>query len=104
MVGACAHVGPLWPSDYPRECYRMIVSCLKGRVGHVVRTLIVLLHCASYALAQSAPSSSDRAWHGSGEKQIETEARRFGESRVTTDPGKTYSLAELIDFAETHNP
>jgi len=78
----------------------MIVS----RVGHVVRVLFVLLACVSSALAQSAPSSSAHPWHGSEEKQIEADGRRLGESRVTIEPGKTYSLAELIDFAETHNP
>jgi len=94
----------LRPADCPRECYCMIVSRLKRRVGRVVHILVILLHCASHAFAQSAPSSSDRAWHGSGAKQIEIEARRLGESRVTLDPEKIYSLAELIDFAETHNP
>ena len=82
----------------------MIVSRLEKRLAHVVRILFVLLPSARCALAQSAPSSSDHAWHGSGERQIETDARRFGESRVTIEPGRTYSLAELIDFAETHNP
>src|SRR5215470_16392654 len=94
----------LRPADCPRECYCTIVSRLKRRVGRVVHILVILLHCASHAFAQSAPSSSDRAWHGSGAKQIEIEARRLGESRVTLDPEKIYSLAELIDFAETHNP
>jgi outer membrane protein TolC len=82
----------------------MIVSRLEKRLAHVVRILFVFLPCASCALAQSAPSSSDHAWHGSGEKQIEADARRLAESRVTIELGKTYSLVELIDFAETHNP
>jgi outer membrane protein TolC len=82
----------------------MIVSRLDKRLAHVVRILFVILQCASCALGQSAPSSSDHAWHGSEEKQIEADARRFGEARVTIEPDKTYSLVELIDFAETHNP
>ena len=82
----------------------MIVSRLEKRLAHVVRILFVVLPFASCALAQSAPSSSDHVWHGSGEKQIEADARRFGKSRVTIDLDKTYSLVELINFAETHNP
>ena len=82
----------------------MIAFRLEKRLAHVVRVLLVFLPGASCALAQSAPSSSGYAWHGSGEKQIEADTRRLGESRVTIEPDKTYSLVELIDFAETHNP
>jgi outer membrane protein TolC len=48
--------------------------------------------------------SPDHPWHGIGEKSIEAEARNVIEPRLNFDPEKTYSLAELIDLAESHNP
>ena len=66
--------------------------------------LTVLLLCGSRAFAQGAPVSPDHPWHGVGEQRIEADAKNFRESRFNTDPAKTYSLGELIDVAETHNP
>ncbi len=66
--------------------------------------LFVLLLCASRALAQSAPASPDHPWHAPGERKIEADAKNFHDSRFNIDPAKTYSLAELIDLGETHNP
>ncbi len=54
--------------------------------------------------AQSAPVSPDHPWHGPGEKTIEAEVRRLSDSRLSIDAAKTYTLAELVDLAESHNP
>jgi outer membrane protein len=72
----------------------------------VVRAAIVpiLSLCASLALAQRAPVSPDHAWHGLGEARIEADARNFTEPGLSFDREKTYSLPELIDLAESHNP
>jgi outer membrane protein TolC len=66
--------------------------------------LCVLLLFGSRAIAQSMPVSPDHPWHGVGEQRIEADAKNFRESTFSTDPAKIYSLAELIDLAETHNP
>jgi outer membrane protein len=55
-------------------------------------------------LAQTAPVSSDRPWHSASEREIAGEATRLRESRLGIERGRTYSLAELIDLAEAHNP
>lgn len=72
----------------------------------VARAAIVLIlsHGASFALAQRAPVSPDHAWHGVGEAGIQADARNPTESRLNFNPAKTYSLPELIDLAESHNP
>ena len=72
----------------------------------VVRAAIVLIlsHGAGLAIAQRAPVSPDHAWHGLGEAGIEADARNFTEAKLNFDPAKTYSLPELIDLAESHNP
>ncbi|HUJ81192.1 MAG TPA: TolC family protein [Candidatus Acidoferrales bacterium] len=54
--------------------------------------------------AQSAPVSPDRPWRTSAEISLETDARNIPDLRFTLDPAKVYSLPELIDLAEAHNP
>ena len=66
--------------------------------------LCVLLLFGSCAFAQSAPVSPDHPWHGVGEQRIEADAKNSRESSFSIDPIKSYSLAELIDLAEMHNP
>jgi outer membrane protein len=77
-----------------------------GVARTVVRAAIVLVlsHGAGLALAQRAPVSPDHAWHGVGEATIEADARNLSEVKLNFDPEKTYSLPELIDLAESHNP
>jgi len=72
----------------------------------VVRAAIALIlsHGASLALAQRAPVSPDHPWHGLGEARIEADARNFTEPALSFAQEKTYSLPELIDLAESHNP
>ena len=56
------------------------------------------------ALTQMAPVSPDHPWRTSSEISLETDARNIPDLRFTIDPSKTYSLPELIDLAEAHNP
>jgi outer membrane protein len=56
------------------------------------------------SLAQTAPISPDRPWHSAQEREIASEATSLSESRLGIEPDRTYSLAELIDLAEAHNP
>jgi outer membrane protein len=54
--------------------------------------------------AQSLPPSPDHPWHSPDERQIVSEGKRFGQSAFRIDPNKNYSLSELVDLAEAHNP
>jgi outer membrane protein TolC len=54
--------------------------------------------------AQSPPPSPDRPWHSSDERQIIGDARRFHPPALRIQSDRIYSLAELIDLAEAHNP
>ena len=72
--------------------------------GFLGATLFIVLQCADCALAQSAPISPDHSWHAPAEQSIEADARSIPDLRFTIDSAKTYSLTELIDLAETHNP
>jgi outer membrane protein len=64
----------------------------------------LLLMAAVPAFAQSPPASSDRPWHTSYERQITNDGRGFRQTAFPIDPEKAYSLSELIDLAEAHNP
>jgi len=71
----------------------------------VLRTILLIsLQSAGLALAQRAPVSPDHPWHGLGEARIEADARNLTEPKLNFDPAKNYSLPELIDLAESHNP
>src|SRR5882724_1464382 len=72
------------------------------RVGGVISFLILLL--ARITPAQTAPLSPDHPWHGLGEARIEADARNLTDAKLNFDPEKAYSLPELIDLAESHNP
>jgi outer membrane protein TolC len=56
------------------------------------------------ASAQNVPPSPDRPWHFAAERQIREEARALRVSRLAIDATKSYSLPELVDFAERNNP
>jgi outer membrane protein TolC len=70
------------------------------RVGGVISFLILLL--ARINPAQTAPVSPNHSWHGPGE--VEGDAKNAREPRFSIDQAKTYTLAELVDLAESHNP
>jgi len=65
---------------------------------------IILLMAIGRVQAQSPPVSPDRPWHSPDERQVVTDARSFHSPAFRTEPERVYSLAELIDLAEDHNP
>lgn len=85
----------------------MLVSPAHPNVARIVPGSVLVLSFALYAscaLAQTAPVSPDHPWHGPDEKVIETGAKTLRESGFSIDPSKTYTLPELVDLAESHNP
>jgi outer membrane protein len=66
--------------------------------------LFFLLMVSDRAFAQRAPASPDHPWHAPDGRKIEEEAKRVRSTGFAIDASKTYSLPELIDLAESHNP
>ena len=66
--------------------------------------LLLILIAAIPVFAQSPPPAPDHAWHTSYERQITKEQRGIRQSAFPIDRERAYSLAELIDLAEAHNP
>jgi outer membrane protein len=63
-----------------------------------------LLACtllSAIANGQRAPLAPDRPWDGS---RAERALKRAPGNEIKLDPGHTYTLAELIDLGEQHNP
>jgi outer membrane protein len=71
-----------------------------------VRTTVplVILMAAIPVFAQNPPAAPDRPWHSSDERQIINDGKHVRRPVFPIEPGKAYSLAELIDLAESHNP
>src|SRR6476659_6344951 len=65
--------------------------------------LLIFVH-STITCAQNAPPSPERQWLGPGEQQIKRDAERFRDSTPSIDSAKIYSLGELSDFAQSHNP
>ena len=64
----------------------------------------MILMAAAPLFAQSPPPSPDRPWHTSDGRRIASEGQRVGQQALPIEPDRAYSLAELIDLAESHNP
>ena len=54
--------------------------------------------------AQSAPALPDHPSHFAGEREIEDAAKQFVGFKFSIQQDQTYTLAELINLAEEHNP
>jgi outer membrane protein len=65
--------------------------------------LLLALSCG-LARAQSAPASAGSVWHGDAEREAARDLKARPESNYSIDAGKSYTLAELVDLAEQHNP
>ena len=65
---------------------------------------VVLLMAAIPVFAQSPPASPDRPWHSPDERLLTNDGKRLRQPVFAIEPQKAYSLAELIDLAEAHNP
>jgi len=68
------------------------------------RLALLTLMAAIHAFAQSPPVSPDRPWHSPDERKIVYDGKGARQPAFPIDPDKAYSLAELIDLAEAHNP
>lgn len=65
---------------------------------------VMILMAAAPLFAQTPPASPERPWHSADEQQITNYGKRVRQPVFSIAPGKAYSLAELIDLAEAHNP
>jgi outer membrane protein len=55
-------------------------------------------------IAQGTPPAPGVVWQPKGAKALERESSAKPHDQISFEPNKTYTLAELIDLAEQHNP
>jgi len=67
------------------------------------RTLLILTALLPLC-AQGPPSTPDRPWHSPEEQRVANDGRRLRQVPFRIEPDRVYSLPELIDLAESHNP
>src|ERR1700744_2577769 len=77
-----------------RFCSAMIVLTLVSGATAVVRI----------AAAQSAPPAPDKVWHAPAEHGLSRDLAAHPEQKYEIDATHAYSLSELIDLAQRHNP
>ena len=65
---------------------------------------LLLLTCGVTAGAQSAPPAPDKVWHAPAEQGLSRELAARPEKTYQIDTTHSYSLAELIDLSQRHNP
>ncbi len=75
---------------------KAVHKCLAGH-------LFALVACGC-ALGQTAPPTPDRPWNSPAAQQIRTFSSGVPQPPFAIDPNKSYSLPELVDLAEQHNP
>lgn len=67
-------------------------------------TTVLLFAIAARVFAQSAPEAPDKVWHSKAESRLGRDLAAHPEEKYALDATKPYTLAELIDLAQQHNP
>jgi outer membrane protein len=71
--------------------------------AETVVALVMAIGAAS-GHAQSAPPSPDAVWHSKAERNLAGELAARPETKYEIGASKNYTLAELINLAQQHNP
>ena len=66
--------------------------------------LCFVMAVATWFYGQTAPANPEHLWNSPYEQQIQTQNQSLPAPKFTVDASKAYSLAELVDLAEQHNP
>ena len=74
------------------------------RVSFKHPLIFVVIAASTCLVAQNAPSSPNRPWTSTSGQQIQSANTAYLSPAFSVDPDKAYSLPELIDLAEQHNP
>ncbi|HEY1215406.1 MAG TPA: TolC family protein [Bryobacteraceae bacterium] len=72
--------------------------------GLLLWTIALFQAGARIASAQDLPSSPSAVWESPQEAAYRDELNKYHQHELSPDSTKTYTLTELIDLAEEHNP
>ena len=65
---------------------------------------MILLAFSVHASGQDIPRSSTRPWQSKHQSEFAQKLQNLREQPYAMDANHTYTLAELVDLAESHNP
>jgi outer membrane protein len=91
------------PKQHAKEGPRYVTPGKSKRPAPTTIPLLILI-AAIPVSAQNPPPLPNRPWHSPDALQIANEGKRFRQPAFPIDLDKAYSLGELIDLAEAHNP
>lgn len=83
---------------------RLKMTCRLSRRTTGIALLLIRLICIPHAFAQDIPTSSAKPWNSKHEADFVQALHTLREQPYAMDPNHTYTLAELVDLAESHNP
>lgn len=72
--------------------------------GKGLTTAFAIALTAVFSWSQNAPSSGNAPWHPPQERSIREGTERARNTSTALTPGTVYSLADLVEFAESNNP
>ena len=72
--------------------------------GSLATIPLAILVAGMRLLAQGPPPSPDRPWQAPEERQVANDGKRLRQPPFRIEPDRVYTLWELIDLAESHNP
>lgn len=72
--------------------------------GQPCLSVVMMILSVAPLYAQSPPASPNRPWHSPESQVLAEEGKRYRQTGFLPPSGKAYSLEQLIDFAESHNP
>lgn len=75
-----------------------------AKASGVVAIVALTAGIVGTCYAQGAPTTSDRVWHSKAERSVDHELAARPEAKYDLDPHKEYTLAELVDLTQQHNP
>jgi outer membrane protein len=77
-----------------------------GRRGCWISTTLAIwvVMMSPLARAQSAPMSPEKPWHSKNEAELAQDLGSYSRRNFSLDGNHIYTLAELVDLAEAHNP
>jgi outer membrane protein len=80
------------------------IACQLSAWGIGIALSLIPLICIPLALGQDSPRSCARPWHSEHQADFVHELQNSLEKSYPMDRNQTYTLAELVDLAESHNP
>ena len=93
-----------WHPPHSRRIYSVNYGERMSKCSAALAIVLFASPGCTSAPAQNTPRSPDKVWHSKAEQGLDRELAAHPEAKYPIDTTKVYTLAELIDLAQQHNP